>query len=254
MFTDSIYEHIWQGYKIFASASFVERSGHQLVGLADPVEAGESNVAMFRRRGESVLEHCAKTAYLLLALLSHFPGLFDSENVLGGKIPADTWMLVTTMLTHDIGELATGDIPDDGNAAHDTKDEIERRFYCKEMAPMFSWNDSVYLRESYIDFQERKTFVGQLLYCLDKLEAILGLLLLEEQEARGFIDNKPFPTMQDEHYRFLTGTPNAIDCWAAHTKDRVKDFPAKATRHIFGILRAAVMDVRGEWFAWWDNV
>ena len=249
-----IYVRIWRGYSVFAATMFVIRSGHYLIGLADEPPRDETVSQRFTRRGESICEHAAKVTYLCLAFMSHFPDLFDLEDDSREHITADIWLVVMTALLHDNGELATGDIPDDGNAMHESKDLAEQQFFNNHVAPAFSWKDFIRIKQSYADFQNRSTHNGRILYCLDKIEAVLSLLTLERADAYGIYTAKPAPTAQDRHYALLTGTSCSTDGWAAHIKDLIRNFPVEITSHIFALLRVAVEDVRGEWFEWWDKI
>lgn len=249
-----IYQHIWQGYKTISQASCVLRSGFPLVGLVDGAEDSGSVASTFRRRNESILEHSAKVAYLASAFVSHFPNFFGADYLLCEDYPSEIWAAITTALLHDIGEVATGDIPDDGNPLHDAKDIIEKEFFDSQMAPAFSLDDFLTVKQTYASFQDRDTTMGQALYCLDKIEAILTLLWLEQYEEYGIITAKPLPTEQDRGFMFLTGTPCATDCWAAHTKVLFRKMSPQVVHHVYALLRIAVEDVRGEWFEWWDKV
>lgn len=251
---DSAYVRIWKGYKYISNLSFVNRSGYQLIGISDHIGQEESIEKQVRRRGESDMEHSAKVAYLCSAFISHFPDEIDIGLPCSGEQWSDNvWLLITIALLHDVGEVATGDVPDDGNPFHDTKDQLEREAFEQYMLGAFAREDLLPLKIAYTDFQEHKG-LGQFVYMLDKLEALLHLIWLEQYEIYGDINAKPVPTAQDSHYARLTGTPCATDCWIAHSKDLFKDLPPDLTRHAYELLRVAVLDVRGEWFDWWDNV
>lgn len=135
---DDVYVRIWRGYKTIAKTAYVLRSGFSLIGLTNPLDQSESVSGMFRRRNESILEHSAKVVYLAIAMMSHFPGFFGSNKLEFEDYPSELWATITVALLHDVGEIATGDIPDDGNPLHDTKDEIEREFFNGQMAPAYS--------------------------------------------------------------------------------------------------------------------
>lgn len=251
---DDAYIRIWKGYKFFAQGALVPRIGYELVGTASTTDPDESITDRFRLRGESIMEHSAKVAYLCSAFMSHFPGIFeDAPPFDDGLREHDAWLVSTISLLHDVGEVAVGDIPDDGNPMHDIKDELERNTFDCCMAPAYPREEYLPLRVAYADFQEHRGF-GQVIFALDKLEAILCLVWLEQYEIYGSVYDKPTTTAQDIHYASLTGTPCATDCWAAHSKDRLRDLPPKLTHHIFELLRVAVLDVRGEWFDWWDKI
>lgn len=249
MFDESAYVHIWKGYQCLEQTPSVLRSGYRLIGIAAQVDDGEGITERFYRRGESVLEHSAKVAYLVSAFMSHFPKFFGTQC----DKEASVWAIITTALLHDVGEVPIGDIPDDGNSLHDGKDAMERHFVKNHMAPAFSLDESELFLDTYDDFQQHKTIVGQALYALDKLEAVLHLIWMESFDSYGTITAKPVPTTSDLEYARITGTPCATDCWSAHIKDRLKGFPDQITEHVFGLMRTAVTDVRGEWFEWWNQ-
>lgn len=262
---DDAYVRIWKGYKLLAETAYVMRSGFQLIGIAEMNDDDGNIPSTFKRRDESILEHAAKVCYLCTAFMSHLPNFFDPGADLSlsasgylnhsNESPiASDWAVITTALLHDVGEIATGDIPDDGNMEHESKDESERILFDCLMAPAYSREDFSLLRKSYADFQDHQTLTGQAIYCLDKLEAILQLIWLEQFEVYGLITAKPASTAQDLHFSALIGTPCATDVWAAHTKARIKDLPDSITRHAYELLRVAVVDVRGEWFPWWDKI
>lgn len=260
IYYDEGHVRIWHGYKIYEMGEFTLRSGVGLIGLTDMANPHETIAERFYRRGESILEHTSKLAYLCSTFSSNFPGGFNALNPFTDRFYKsdsgiiEDWLIFAVALTHDIPEVFTGDIPDDGSRAHADKDEIERMLYEEKIAPAYSHEDYMLIREFFNSFQNHDTPAGRALYCLDKLEAVLQLLWLERYEAYGLITAKLSPTGQDIHYMKLTGTPCATDCWAAHLKDRIKDFPTAITRHIYGVLYVAVMDIRGEWFPWWNKI
>ena len=251
---NNAYVRIWKGYKYLSNLSFVNRSGYQLIGISESIGQEETIEKRVRRRGESDMEHSAKVAYLCSVFISHFPEEICLYTSCNGEHWSDTvWLLITTTLLHDVGEVATGDIPDDGNPIHGTKDQREREAFEQYMLGAFALDDILPLKIAYTDFQDHKG-LGQFIYMLDKLEAVLHLIWLEQYEIYGDINAKPIPTAQDRHFANLAGTPCATDCWAAHVKDLFKDLPPELTHHAFELLRVAILDVRGEWFDWWDNV
>lgn len=242
-------EQIWDGYKLFASTAYVSRKGFELVGMTKetgmPVPVAET----FERRGESGLEHQAKVAWLAVAFAENFP-MFFGELFLSSVYELFYEMLIVE-LCHDVGEVAVGDIPDDGNALHDTKDEAEREVF-NSLMHVFSRSD-VRLAKMFLEFQNRNTPVGQALYALDKVEAVLTLLFLEQFDHYGVMDKKPLVTDSDRHFMRLAHTSCTTDCWAAHTKALIQGYPKEVTEPVLELLRVAVEDVRGEMFEWWDD-
>ena len=242
-------ERIWESYKLFASTAFVARKGFELVGLTRGTDLPLPVVETFERRGESGLEHQAKVAWLAVAFAENFP-MFFGEMPLGPSYELFYKMIVVE-LCHDVGEVATGDIPDDGNALHGTKDEREREVVASLMQ-VFRHNDKC-LTEMFQEFQNKNTRAGQALYALDKIEAVLTLIFLEQYEHYGAMNEKPSVTEQDRHFMKLTHTSCATDCWAAHVKAPIQDYSEEIVGPVFELLRVAVEDVRGGMFEWWDD-
>ena len=240
-------ERIWEGYKLYVSTAFVMRKGVELVGLTNETEVPLPVAETFERRGESGMEHQAKMAWLCMAFVENFPDFF-AESMTKDEL---SYMLLAVSLCHDVGEVATGDIPDDGNALHGTKNEAEREVFRRLMGSC-SRNGERML-EIFRQFQDKDTFLGQAVHALDKLETVLNLLFLEQFEHYGVMNKKPFVTESDRHFIHVTHTVCTTDCWAAHTKALIQDYPNEITEPVFGLLEVAVRDVRGEMFEWWSE-
>lgn len=252
----SEYKRIWEAYQLYAKTATVRRKGFELCGMTFPtanetLDFGES----FAVRGESDLEHQAKVAWLLLAftggenfLRDYFLSAILNRDGIG------LWSLFAVALCHDIGEVETGDIPDDGNALHETKDETERRVF-EEMSEIYSpeYFRREIARATFRCFQEKENNFGMLLFTLDKLEAVLMQLLCEKYGCLGKTTAKPYATELDNYYMRETGSESSADCWAAHMCSLIRDFPEWIKEPVSGLLDAAVRDVRGEPFAWWNK-
>lgn len=248
------YERIWEAYQLYAKTAAVYRKGFELCGMTFPTsnevpDFGDS----FVMRGESDLEHQAKVAWLLLAFIGRVGNnsrlrYYSEDSVI------NLWSLFAVALCHDIGEIEIGDIPHDGNALHDTKDEIERKVF-EKMSEIYAPEDSRRdrVREIFRDFQDKGNNFGKLLFALDKLEAVLTQLLCEKYGCSGKITAKPYATELDNYFMRETGSEKSSDCWAAHMCSLVRDFPEWIKEPVLGLLDAAVRDVRGESFAWWNK-
>ena len=243
---------VWRAYKIYAATAFVSRKGFELVGMT-PVDDSPVDVAeRFSLRGESALEHQAKTAFLCSLFASEFHNYFGRAAYLAQNLPS-VWPLMTALLCHDVGEVKTGDIPDDGNALHGTKDAAELEVFKDLVRSGFEKEDADLLVDYFQMFQSHDDFEGQAMYAIDKLEAVLTQIFLEQYEVYGAITAKPLPTEQDRYFMNLIGTPCAADCWAAHLKALINDFPMAIRDPVYAVLMIAVCDVRGEMFPWWDK-
>ena len=244
-------QRIWEAYKLYAYHSFVLRTGHWLVGVTKPpldwVDREDFVGKTFYERSESDLEHQAKTAWLYSVFSSNFPNFFNKSV----GCYHDWWLATVVANIHDTGEMV--DIPDDGNEQHGAKNNDEF-LILEEFVKAYSKKDATDLLEVFMGFQDRSSRMGLALYALDKLEAVLMLLYLEEHGNCGYITNKPSPTDQDSYVMDVIKTSCATDCWAAHMVACIKDFPQEIVEPVMMLLDVAVCDVRGEEFPWLDKI
>lgn len=240
-------KRIWEGYKMFAQTAAVSRSGYFLTGVSDEQEDTGNLAMMFCQRGESGLEHQAKVAWLAMA----FSMMWEMRNVVDVDL-----VTLFVALSHDVGEIDIGDIPDDGNARHDSKDEKEFETF-KKMAvsfgPINGCTRGAELVRQFEHFQRKDSQVGQFIYALDKLEAVLTLANLERLGHVGSMMSKPHPTEQDLYFVKQTGSDNPVDCWAAHMCSQIIGFPMDVTEPVLTLLDVAINDVRGKSFSWWEK-
>lgn len=124
---EEAYKRIWDGYRLYAGTAYVSRKGFELVGLTKDTEMPLPVAETFVRRGESAMEHQAKTAWLAMAFNDNFPLFFSDMD----SAYSLAYLMMTVGLCHDVGEVAIGDIPDDGNPLHDKKDAAEREVFKK---------------------------------------------------------------------------------------------------------------------------
>lgn len=243
---------VWSGYKLYAQTAFVPRSGYELTGMT--AEQDRASVAkMFANRGESVLEHQAKTTWLVIAFRENFGGYFFDRWC--GESSA--FYSMSCMLMHDVGEVVVGDIADDGNPEHENKEAAELEVYWR-LAETCSFYDAsaVYwpaLVGPFKEFQKKQSQDGRALYALDKLEAVLMQIFLEGYGVTGHISEKPYETDLDNYFVQVTGSDKTADTWAAHLKWLLRDFEDKITEPVFSVMRFAIKDVRGKDYEWWDS-
>ena len=264
---DAASKRIWESYQTYTRHSFVLRTGYFLIGAAQsPVtgeELSESELISrtFFERGESDLEHQAKTAWLCSVFANNYRNYFfgkeffikpTSEDFSKGVIiNYEKWILVLVGLIHDTGE--TVDIPDDGNALHGTNDADERAVIERFVEAYLPVTGSRLLRR-FDEFQNKSTRMGKALFAIDKLEAILTLLYLEKHGCRGYITNKPNITERDKRTMDVIGVSCATDCWAAQAVEQIKKYPPEILEPVLSLLNIAAADVRGETFPWLDKV
>lgn len=241
---------IWEGYQLYASLCAVDRRGYELVGLTSYSTKDSPNIGdVFDRRGESDLEHQAKTAWLCSVFASNFPDYFEMPS---RKIPTDVWLLVTTALCHDVGEAKTGDIPDDGRAEHELKNLVELQVFC-ELAGVFDYVDQEKSINTFRQFQNRDSHIGKALFALDKAEAVLTTIFLAKHGDFGHITFKDTVTERDEYFMSETRSDSPMDCWAAHLQTVTCDFPVTITDPIYSLIDTAIRDVYGVGFSWWNK-
>ena len=242
--TEELCRGIWNGYKLFAKTAFVLRSGYSLTGMTKvPQNLGIAE--NFEWRGESVLEHQAKVAWLVKAFQTNFPRYFSID---------DTDQLITVGLTHDTGETVVGDIADDGNPRHGTEDAEEFKAV-KLLYDESYGHESGKIATTFKQFQDKRTHDGWALYALDKTETILMQIFLEGHGMTGSIKGKPHETELDKYFARITGSDLPIDIWAAHMKYSLRNCNEPTIiEPIFDLIKVAITDVRGDkGYDWWDK-
>lgn len=240
-------ERIWRGYQLYANCASVIRKGFELVGATNITNDSLNFNSTFLRRGDSALEHQAKTAWLASVFLSNFPDFFGKG--ITCETSPEVWTYITTALCHDIGESKIGDIPDDGGPLHDNKDAVELEVF-QGFIYAYSFFDRKELTKMFKSFQKKDSHPAQALFTLDKTEAVLMLLVLEKSGIYGSLKMKENPTKRDLDFAKKTGSNLAADIWGAQMAARLENFPPEITFPVYELLNVASRDVRGEPFTW----
>lgn len=237
-------QRIWEGYKLYARGCATTRVGFELAGHA--LFGGDSpcDMSMFPIRGESILEHQAKAAWLTVVFISNFYASSSDQELMN---------LSALSLVHDVGESVIGDIPDDGRVEHENKGLSEREFF-ESFVLAYAEPHRKDILDKFKEFQDKNTFSGQLVYAIDKLEFVLMSLFLETFDIYGSLKSKNPPTPQDKYFMDLTHTDAATDCWVAHTLVLLSPLNSRISEPALTLIDVAVCDVRGEHFPWWDNI
>lgn len=231
-------QRIWQIYRILKTESEVIRSGFGTYGVYDY----EVGVSFDMNRSESDLEYTAGMQILVMLITALFPDLFSEE---------DKQTMLYTTLIHEVGERKFGDIPDDGNRDEERKNRLELEAVT-DILKGLPEDLAEKVRFDFMAMQMRSSKLGQFLYCADKVEAVLQGLIYEDEGRGGDLKIKKDWTSQDRRGSETTGSTALADVWAVHFLEVTSKMYAQ--KLFIGILRAAVEDVRGEWFAWINNV
>lgn len=240
-------QKIWNGYKTYAKGASVIRRGYENVGAANTIDDSLNYRSTFIRRSESILEHQAKTAWLASVFASNCPTYFGQDYPI---LPSSMfWMLFVTELCHDVGELEHGDIPDNGSRQHEIKDQEELSVF-RSFVEVYNSIDQNEILALYKTFQDKDSYLGQALFALDKCEAVLTHLLLEDNGLYGNLSANPHPTQQECYYSIVTGSKFAADTWGYQMKDQIESYPLSITQPIFMLLATASREVRGKPFTW----
>ena len=240
--TNDRYNLVWQKYSYYkAGARRVIRSGFALFGVY-PHEYG---AFASRTRSESDAEHSNGLAVLLFLIHSFFPELFNGEDL--------TDYLVNAFF-HEIGEFEYGDVPDDGKRDENKKNSSELIAFSDYFAE-FPLDVSEPIIFNFIDFQQKNTSrFAQISYLGDKLEAILQAIIYESNGQSGSYDSEPLleygASESDQKLRELTGSTSMVDIFAAQFLLNSRFFDEEIRDVFINILRAAVIDLRGQWFPW----
>lgn len=225
---------IWQAYSEFKRLGFVTRSGFGLYGI---YPYGEEERSLTPKR-ESDLEHTAGMQNLIRLISFSFPEIIPVTQLHDYLFGAEL---------HEIGEIETGDIPDDGNRNENEKDRIEmlkiKDYLSKLPEPYRSQGELIFE-----EFQKRNTTFGQILYCIDKTEAILQGLVYEKHGHPGILKNKPIVSVSDRIYAKKTDSTSLVDIFALSFFIKSKDY----TDVLFfsKLIETAITDVRGHSFTW----
>lgn len=234
------YRQIWRNYAALKRQCQIMRSGYARLGIYPGTTDGK--VEPFR--SESVAEHVLGTLILLDEVAMFCPELITDTELLRG---------VRLLLHHELGEAEIGDLPDDGRRDETQKDKAELSAvmcYCQKLPGEYG----AALTFDFVKFQQRCSKLAQAIYCIDKIEAVLQGLIFE-QDDRGDLDGSPeiveSLSEQDKRYMRQTGSKKLVDNFGAHFLDLIQGFECAPVFR--AILRAAVEDVRGEWFAWAED-
>lgn len=263
------YHRIWKTYKESRKCDYINRVGFYRYGIAYEADIVLQNMKSSggltdsqlklleyeltkidprsKNKPESVSEHSLGTIELVMGISRFFPN----------KIPqSELYRYIRLLKYHDVAEKDVGDIADDGTRDEDDKN---RREYESTKAFVIDWpeNEKEHFLRDYKAFQEpyndklsldERKFV-QICYLCDKTDAILKAIVYEIYGQFGGLNPLTSSPVDRKEVERI-GTDNAVDCWTYRYFEKEWARPSYCREIFIGIIKAAILDVRGEWFSW----
>lgn len=263
---------IWRKYCYTHSNNFITRSGFGLCGCYDYDPSTPRNY----RNPESVSEHTHGCVELAKNLCYFYPDLL-SDN--------EFRRLENLLQNHDLGENPRGDQPDDGSADKSAKDcaelvefvsatlDLPNHIRNTLVSDFIKFQDPLYTNlevqritdteyaSGFTKFADITSAVSdakviQLAKVIDKAEAILSAVFYELHDAKGDLSYKEatfggLTELDRSHIRDTCGDSSIAIAWMVHM---VKDWhTCYGFPYVFDIVKAAIIELRGEWFPWFDH-
>lgn len=242
---------IWRHYETVRRGHLVIRSGFGLCGCYNKYQP---NSPPDPHRQESDTEHASGCVEIVRSLAAYYPDLLTPNFYRRAEY---------LLKDHDLGENEYGDHPDDGSQNRAEKDRSELISFALATAHLPAQLRQTLVAD-FIRFQD-PLFPGhpralaelvQLAKVVDKIEAILSATFYEKTGAAGDLFHKEehYSTLteQDRHFIREAGNDSSIVAgWLAHTVYEYHmyyGFP-----YLLDVVKAAVTDVRGAWFPWFDD-
>lgn len=243
---------IWRRYQQVHAGNFVVRSGLGNYGCYgksyNPLQPSDAPYY------QSDSEHANTCVELLRNLRYHYPDL----------LPAAFYFRAEQLLaSHDLGENAYGDRPDDGSQNRSEKDRIELINFAAAAATLPPAVRAVAIAD-FIRFQDPlcrhyaplEGQMAQLARCVDKADAVLSGLIYEQSGRPGNLLHKHQSfcsiSAQDRYFaNQAAGDTSLVAGWCAHfiySYHAYYGFP-----YLLSIIKAGVIDVRGAWFPWFGD-
>lgn len=210
----NVYEKIYMSWRFEAlTPSFATRAGVRECGcaIANPGP-------FYYDKGQSLVEHAMGVRTLV-------EGVMMEESILLTDVPKDEYqrtILSKTAALHDSSEaLLAGDICDNGSARDKALEDLKERNVFEEQLLYYpSWIQAGILK-CFLEFQEKSTSRGWLLYCADKTDAILTVLEYAAMGRPGSVLDNKYCSEQDETNWGICGTSAPFECWLVQFFDDI---------------------------------
>lgn len=268
-------ERVWRGLITQRLQDMTVRSGLVYCGVYPDTKMPEQPPASYDPVGqivytgigrdipETVTCHVRSCIALTRLLSCEFPALFEPDLI------ATRDSMIGVFEYHDGDEPFSGDTPDDGSQDKQTKNQRELQTFLRNIACLSDEDYKAQLIKTFVHFQyctpphalysgwtARDRDIAQLTRLIDKVDAVLSTLLVERAGHAGRLSYKAHHygnvTDDDAHYIELCGTDCIADTWAAHFLYSFHEY--YGFQEILSVLHAAVLEVRGAWYPWWDDV
>lgn len=236
---EEIGRNIWTGYRLAKEGqTAVIRSGfgHCKVYPYDsnhPFNLPEDN------RNESDAEHDYGMIVLTILLKEFYPDVI-TQDIFGN--------VLINVAFHELGENDTGDIADDGRRDNEAKDAQEFnsiKFYLERAG--FSYASKRDILANLQAMQQKSSRIGEILYFIDKTEAVLQNIIYDRQGRGGDMSKKAYVNQivsdKDQQSMLETGSTRPAVNWFRGFWDSYHEreiFPIFAN-----IVREAMKDVYG---------
>ena len=247
-------KRIWTAYSKYVETTFIVREGFQSWKMTQNYhdETFADISKMFYTRGQSCLEHQANTAFLACLFGSNYPSFFGAEYAKAMDNPW-MWLITMTCLVHDIGDTKTGNIAKDGRVDPKSKREIRYDAFLDLILGLDI--DDVSEIIAIANYFKYESDTAWAINAVTTLDAVLFLTYLEGRGLKGTIKHKDNQTVLDQKLISMAKTGNPVDCLAMQLKASFEkeSYPDSITEPIYGVLKAAINEVRGKDFKWWDK-
>lgn len=231
----------FRAYTRYMELDSVIRAGFALWGVYGKTDY----TSIEEDRKQSDLEHCAGMSFLATMLPIYYPGIYPLEEV---------WKYQLVTILHELGEIDTGDIPDDGRRDPVEKDLREREYVFRYINIHFPKEYQEIGKKLFVEMQDKSTAFGKTAYLIDKIDAVLRGFAYELHAKYGKISKKPYKTERDSSECAFTGVENLADNWLCGLFDRInhKDYPNLGI--FLEICQSAAFYIRGKPMAWLQKI
>ncbi|MBR3270046.1 HD domain-containing protein [Candidatus Saccharibacteria bacterium] len=231
---------LWDNWSKYDDLDRVYRQGFLVARIYGFGNEAKSTIDKYHV--ESTLTHSGRVGMLFSDMMDLWPAYFEG---------IDKYSALKVALNHDIGELAVGDVVDDGRTEHEDKKDPEWQAVQEHY---FSLPEETYLKlkTTHREFEKSNTFLGQSIKLADKLDFIAELIKLSSD---GYImGNRQYFTEGDLALAKEIHYYNLIDACGNHLRHLVKehDFDQRLVQIAVQFLTCGLETIDRPFFKWWQ--